>query len=84
FSAQRLHRMLGHEGEIAPMPGRQRHDGADPHLVLTGDYGAAHSAWAPPLLPPGQALGEPEPLFRKLDAEIIDQELERMQAAEVG
>ncbi len=81
FSSQRLHRMLGYPGEIAPMPERQRQEGDDPHLVLTGDYRLGEVRWAPTELPAGQVLGQPEPLFRKLDQEVVEQELARMERA---
>jgi methionyl-tRNA synthetase len=37
--------------------------------------------WEPSQLPPGQKLRPPQPLFKKLDEEIVEEELERMQIA---
>ena len=43
--------------------------------MLTGDYGAWVGRWEPSLLPSGQTLREPRPLFRKLDPSIGEDEL---------
>ena len=79
FSCQKLHLMLGHEGVIAPMPVKVTvaADG-DPHPVLTGDYATPGVSWMTTHLAPGQQLGEPAPLFRKLDPELAQVELARM------
>jgi len=79
FSCQKLHLMLGHEGVIAPMPVKVTvaADG-DPHPVLTGDYATPGVSWMTTDLAPGQQLGEPAPLFRKLDPELAQVELARM------
>ena len=39
---------------------------------------AGGDRWQPEALPVGQALGEPAPLFRKLDDSIAAEEVERM------
>ncbi|HKD93521.1 MAG TPA: methionine--tRNA ligase [Gaiellaceae bacterium] len=73
FSSQALHGLLGYEGWIAgPLELRtiEEEDGST-HQILTGDYASWVGAWAPSELPPGQALREPRPLFRKLDAEEV-------------
>ncbi|MFL5959810.1 MAG: methionine--tRNA ligase [Gaiellaceae bacterium] len=73
FSSQALHELLGYQGWIAgPLEIRsvKEVDGFT-HEILTGDYGSWVGAWAPSELPPGQALSEPQPLFRKLDAEAV-------------
>ncbi|HVC23940.1 MAG TPA: methionine--tRNA ligase [Candidatus Dormibacteraeota bacterium] len=82
FSSQRLHQMLGFSGVIAPLPEKvtaQPDD--DPHLVLTGDYLTPEARWEPSRLTPGQALGEPAPLFRKLEPEQAEAELAKMAAS---
>ena len=84
FSAQRLHAMLGYDGVIAGTPDFRtvvEDDGAT-HEVLTGEYSGWAGRWGSSALPPGQALGEPAPLFAKLDSEqVVAEELERMEAA---
>jgi methionyl-tRNA synthetase len=83
FSSQKLHELLGYDGWLAgPLVFRdvEEEDGQE-HTVLTGDYESWVGAWQPSDLPPGQKLGEPEPLFRKLDAGIVEEELRRLEAA---
>jgi methionyl-tRNA synthetase len=73
FSSQALHELLGYDGWIAgPLEIRSvaEEDGST-HNILTGDYASWAGTWAPSELPPGQALDEPRPLFRKLDAEAV-------------
>ena len=79
FSSQRLHRMLGHEGHIAgPLYFREIDEGGQAHRVLTGDYGSWVRGWEMPEVPAGRPLPVPEPLFKKLDLKIVDEELARM------
>jgi methionyl-tRNA synthetase len=82
FSSQALHELLGHEGTIAGRPEFrtiEEEDGS--HEVLTGDYEAWVGKWMPTVLPPGQKLPEPRPLFKKLDPKVVDEELARLEAA---
>jgi methionyl-tRNA synthetase len=81
FSSQRLHELLGYEGEIAGPPESRRREEEDgpSYGVLTGDYDALVGRWEPSELPPGQALLEPQLLFKKLDPEkVVAEELKRM------
>lgn len=81
FSSQRLHALLGYEGEIAGPPDDREHIDEDgtAYRVLTGDYDRLVGRWEPSELPPGQTLREPELLFKKLDPEkVVEQELARM------
>ncbi|MDQ3823782.1 MAG: methionine--tRNA ligase [Actinomycetota bacterium] len=80
FTSQRVHELLGHDGFVAgPLEFRdEREDDGSVHTVLTGDYASWVGQWAPGDLRPGQRLREPVPLFRKLDASIVDEELRRM------
>jgi methionyl-tRNA synthetase len=80
FSCQTLHELLGHEGVIAGPPEVREvvdEDGRA-HRVLTGDYDKWVGRWAPGDLPPGQRVGEPRPLFKKLDPGVVEEELARM------
>ncbi len=80
-SSQRLHEMLGYDGIIAPQP--RVEEARDPEdqlrLVLTGSYDGV-GAWEPSLLPVGQRLQNPKPLFQKLDEVVAEQELVRLKA----
>jgi methionyl-tRNA synthetase len=80
FSSQRLHELLGHDGWIAgPLEFREiAEEGGERHTILTGDYTGWTGSWQPSELAPGQKLREPEPLFRKLDPGIVDEELARL------
>lgn len=82
FTSQRLHEYLGYEGYIAgPLEFREytEEDGIS-HRVLTGDYTTWIGRWTPSVLPVGQALREPKPLFKKLDEKVVEEELARMGA----
>jgi methionyl-tRNA synthetase len=84
FSSQRLHEMLGYDGQLAgPLELRTvGADESDEHVVLTGEYGTWIGRWEPSSLPAGQPLREPRPLFAKLDPEqVVAEELARMEAA---
>lgn len=79
FSSERLHHYLGYE---QPLFGEQvienRQDSLGSHHVLRylPDKGAGK--WKPSELKPGQMLNQPEPLFRKLEDKIVEQERARM------
>jgi hypothetical protein len=68
-----VHELLGGEGWIAgPLEIRsvEEEDGSH-HDVLTGEYESWTGTWEPGELPAGRPLPEPQPLFRKLDAEAV-------------
>jgi methionyl-tRNA synthetase len=83
-SAQTVHELLGGTGEWSGMPQLREvtepgDDGTpgDPYSVLTGDYRtAAH--WSATPVVPGTPLAAPTPVFRKLDASIVEDELARL------
>jgi methionyl-tRNA synthetase len=83
FSSQKLHELLGYEGWLAgPLEFREiEEDDGDKHTILAGDYSSWVGRWEPSELPAGQKLREPEPLFRKLDPGIVDEELGRLNPA---
>ena len=82
-SSQRLHEYLGYEGYIAgPLLFRQvTEPGGRAHQVLTCEPATWVGRWAPSELPVGQVLRKPEPLFVKLDENVVEEELARMAAA---
>jgi methionyl-tRNA synthetase len=83
FSSQKLHALLGYEGEIAgELELRTVDESGDAHEVLTGQYETWDGTWTPSDLRAGQGLPEPAPLFKKLDAEkVVADELARMEQA---
>ncbi|WP_129678364.1 methionine--tRNA ligase [Candidatus Chloroploca sp. Khr17] len=80
FSSQRLHAYLGYDGYIAgPLEFREyTEEHGTSHRVLTGDYESWIGRWEPSSLPVGQQLREPAPLFKKLDEQVVEDELARL------
>ncbi len=81
-TAQQLHEMLGFEGQLfGELKIETFKETERVHEALVYDGSAAIGTWAPETLPPGQALGTPQPLFKKLDAEkVVEEELARLGA----
>ena len=79
FTCQELHQTLGYE---EPLFGEQYTeevtDNLGTHTVLRYLAGDHHFDWQPSEIQPGRAFQKPSPLFKKLDPEVADQELERM------
>ena len=80
FSAERLHQYLGYDGVLF---GRSYIDTFDEeqgrvHQALCYDSSGATGRWQASELPPGQGLRQPEPLFKKLDEEVVQEELARL------
>jgi len=82
FTSQQLHQYMGHEGSLI---GRLYIDNLQEetrsHNALRYDHTDTTGSWEATPLPAGQSLRKPAPLFTKLDEEVIDEELARMQAA---
>ncbi len=79
FSSEALHKSLGYE---TPLFGTQviktvEEDG-DSHEALMYDATGASGVWAYAPLPVGRALNKPQPIFKKLDDSVIEEELARM------
>jgi len=82
FSSQKLHELLGYNGWLAgPLEFREIEEEGDRHTILTGDYTDWVKRWEPSELESGQKLREPEPLYKKLDPRIVEEELARLTAA---
>jgi methionyl-tRNA synthetase len=81
FTCGRLHTYLGYS---EPLFGDQAvetyRDGLGEHSVLRYLPEKAAGRWEPSQLPPGQTLGKPKPLFRKLEREIVAQERAKLGA----
>jgi methionyl-tRNA synthetase len=79
FSCERLHTYLGY---TAPLFGSQFtetiHDVLGEHTVLRYRPGSAVLQWQPSRLPAGQALIQPQPLFKKLEPSIAAEERARL------
>ena len=80
FTSQRVHEYLGYAGMLF---GEQRietfQESERAHEALTYHTdGRVVGRWEPSRLPAGQALRDPQPLFRKLEPSLIDEERARL------
>lgn len=79
FSSERLHTYLGY---TRPLFGEQYkvllEDSLGVHEALRYRSGEAVGSWSPGLLPAGHKILKPEPLFKKLDDEIVAEERTRL------
>ncbi|MFQ6016142.1 MAG: methionine--tRNA ligase, partial [Anaerolineae bacterium] len=79
FSSQRLHQYLGYSdnllGELTVetfQEAKKSHEALVYRSDLTGDR------WHPSELPAGQQLRQPQPLFKKLEEKIVEEEVARL------
>jgi len=56
-------------------------DGGPSYPILMGDY-ATEAAWERRPIRVGQTLAPPTPLFTKLDPSVVQEELDRLEAAQ--
>jgi methionyl-tRNA synthetase len=79
FTSQQLHAYLGY---AEPLFGEQfvetYQDSLGEHEALRYNPQRGMGRWQPSQLKPGQALQKPEPLFRKLDESILEDERKRL------
>ncbi|NYG56525.1 methionine--tRNA ligase [Nocardioides perillae] len=84
-AANRVHAVLGGEGDFVPMPRVEQVEELDPdsgaglttYPVITGDY-AATPAWASRTVVVGTPIAKPTPVFTKLDPGVVDEEIARL------
>jgi methionyl-tRNA synthetase len=82
-SANAVDRVFGGAGDVAPMPEIREVedlDGGPPYPILTGDYTRV-PAWGRRPVTVGTAVEKPTPVFTKLDASVVDDELARLRSA---
>jgi methionyl-tRNA synthetase len=81
-SSGKVHAMLGGEGTWAGMPHVEKadEDGGPSYPVVTGTYAGA-ARWKQVPVRPGTPLTVPRPLFAKLDASVVDEDLKRLEDA---
>ncbi len=80
FSANDVDRVLGGGGLVQPMPHLEEVedlDGGPGYPVLTGDYTTA-ARWGRRPVVAGTPVEKPTPVFRKLDPEVVADELARL------
>jgi len=80
FTSERLHQFLGYEGSLFGRSYIERfeEDGGRVHNALCYDGSEATGRWQPSELPAGQAMRKPEPLFKKLEDSVVEEELARL------
>ncbi len=76
FSSQKLHLMLGEEGQLF---GEQLvetyEEPTRTHIALTYDGSQAVGTWSRLPVPSGRQLSKPRPLFKRLEPAVADEEL---------
>jgi methionyl-tRNA synthetase len=80
-SSDKVHAMLGGTAPWAGQPELREVDdldGGPSYPVLMGDY-RTQAVWEPQPITPGVVIGEPVPLFTKLDPSVVDEELARLE-----
>ena len=79
FTCERLNTYLGYDKALFGDQGLEtRSDKLGEHEVLRYYPENGHGSWEPSQLPPGQALVQPGPLFKKLDDSIVEEERARL------
>ncbi|MHB8819988.1 MAG: methionine--tRNA ligase [Bellilinea sp.] len=79
FTSQRLHHFLGYKTSLfGTQFAETQQDSLGPHLTLRYNPEGAAGSWEPSQLKAGIQLEKPEPLFRKLDPSIIEEERARL------
>lgn len=74
-SAQKLHEYLGYDGHLfGDLNIVTYQESTRDHRALVYDGTKAIGVWEKSNLQPGQALREPQPLYTKLEPEIVEQE----------
>ncbi len=80
-SSQQVYEMLGGNEAWSGIPRIEEvdEDGGPAYPVITGDYRTA-ARWESAPIRPGTQLAAPVPLFAKLDASVVDEELARLES----
>jgi methionyl-tRNA synthetase len=79
FSSQRLHTFLGYTTSLfGEQYIEEQADALGKHNTLRYQPPTEGGRWAPSQLPPGQALVQPGPLFKKLDDSLVEEERSRL------
>ena len=75
FSSEQLHQTLGYQDRLfGELRIETYQESERSHDALIYDHSEAQGSWVPSQLQPNQKLQKPQPLFPKLDEEIIEAE----------
>ena len=79
FTCQALHALLGEDGSIFGEQIVESYaESSRSHIGLTYNGETAVGQWAYSKIPVGRTLQKPQPLFKKLDQSIVEEELARL------
>lgn len=79
FTSQRLNEFLGYSDNLFGTQSTETiKDDLGEHTVLRYDHSTASGKWEPSQLKPGQRFLQPQPLFRKLDPKIVEEERSKL------
>ncbi len=79
FTCQALHALLGEDGSIFGEQIVESYaESSRSHIGLTYNGETAVGQWAYSKIPVGRTLPKPQPLFKKLDQSIVEEELARL------
>jgi methionyl-tRNA synthetase len=86
-AANKVHAVLGGEGDFMPMPRIEQVDELEPdngaghtsYSIITGEYSST-PAWASRPVVVGTKVDKPTPVFTKLDPSVVEEELARFGA----
>ncbi len=79
FTSQKLHEYLGYAGQLFGAQAIVNYQESNSsHAALTYDPAGATGKWEPSQLEPGQALRPPQPLFKKLEEKVVEEERARL------
>lgn len=85
FSANAVDKVMGGEGNVAPMPHIEEVEDLDVkaedgsarvYPIITGDYTSAPK-WERHAVTVGTPIAKPKPVFQKLDEDVVQEELDR-------
>ncbi|RMH00708.1 MAG: methionine--tRNA ligase [Chloroflexi bacterium] len=79
FTSQQLHEMLGENGRLFGTQKVETYQESNrSHIALTYDPDGAVGKWQREEIPAGRSLPKPKPLFKKLDDQVVADELARL------
>ncbi len=79
FTSEKLHGFFNYEGALfGTQSTEQQQDDLGEHTVLRYHGESAAGRWEPSQIQPGRQLNQPAPLFKKLEAKIIEEERARL------